>query len=385
MWLASHLSHEFGATKFVFETISNLSKKHVVDLYVQKSSIELQKKFENIPIKIKNLNKYSTGDILFWLNFKKQINKEIKFLKSIFQNYDVVVSSMFPMNILGNSIGLPHLQYCFEPFAFFWDPYMINSLSFPKRLFLNILKKKYGPLDITATQNANVILTVNNGTKKWISKIYGTNSIPTYLGVDTKHFKKYYDKNMINTYAGKKIIIHSTDWTPLKRTSWLIEQLSEILTNNDVILLITEVVIQGDDKIKALKIIKEKNLTNVKLLGNVSYDILPKYYSLSDIAIYSGIGAGASAASLFVLECMACKTPVIRTGDSIEEIEHGKTGFLFEKDDEESFKKFTLQLLFDDKLREKFGIASNNFIMEKYSWEKVSNIIEKECFRLIRS
>ena len=34
---------------------------------------------------------------------------------------------------------------------------------------------------------------------------------------------------------------------------------------------------------------------------------------------------------LFVLECMACQTPVIRTNDSDEEIEHEKTGFLFEK------------------------------------------------------
>ena len=385
LWLVPHLTYEFGATKFIFTVISNLTKNHTVDLYVQKSSDMLKKKFQDIPVTITDLDKYSTGDIQFWFNFKNQINNDVKLLKNIAHKYDVVISTMFPMNIVGNSLGIPHVQYCFEPFAFFWDPLMINSLSISKRLFLNLFRKKFGKLDIENTKKSDIILTVNKGTKKWISKIYDVDSIPTYLGVDTNHFKKNYDKNLLKKYNGKKIIIHSTDWTPIKRTSWLIEQFSEMYSQReDIVLLITEISDGWDDKHKSLKIIKEKNLKNIILLGTVSYDMLPKYYSLADIAIYSGIGSGASAASLFVLECMACQTPVIRTNDSDEEIEHEKTGFLFEKNDKESFKKYVIKLLNDDKLREKFGLEAESFILEKYSWKKVTDIIEKECLSLIK-
>ena len=150
----------------------------------------------------------------------------------------------------------------------------------------------------------------------------------------------------------------------------------------DSLLLITEVFTTGKERDLAIKKINEHNL-NVILCGFVPQEMLPKFYSIADIAIYAGIGQGASAASLFVLECMACETPVIRTNDTNEEVEHEKTGYLFEAEDTVNFQKYVLDLLSDESLREKFGKSARQFIEENYSWKKVSEIFEQNCLKLL--
>lgn len=384
MWLHSHLTHWYGGTKFVYEVIKELSKTHKITLFVQKSSKDIESKFLEIPINVTSLSNSSTGDAKFWINFQREINKQIHYLKKEASNYDVVISSMFPMNIIGNSIGIPHLQYCFEPFAFFWDTSMIQNLPILKRIFLKFVRWRFGKLDIQSTRESKKILTVNSGTQKWISVIYNQDSTPTLLGVDTSFFKPIPNKELEERYKNKKVIIHSTDWTPLKRTNWLIDEFKKInQKKEDSILLITEVQTKGTERELAIKKIKSMKTENIKLCGFVSVDMIPAYYSLADLAIYTGIGQGASAASLFVLECMACETPVVRTNDTDEEVEHGKTGFLFEKNDSDSFQKYVLKLLEDEHLNNEFAVTARRFIEEKYSWKKVADIFEKSMNEIL--
>ena len=385
MWLHSHLSFWGGGTKFVYQVIEELTKNNTVDLFVQKSSPEILQKFQKI-CKVDTLSGLSTGDKLFWLNFEKQILKETSLLKNVSKDYDIVISSMFPMNVHANNLEIPHIQYCFEPFAFFWDKFMIKSMPLQKKLFLKLLKQKFGKKDLDSTKKATRILTVNSGTKNWVSKIYERDSIPTLLGVDTKFFKTIIDESLQKKYTDKKIIIHSTDWTPLKRTAWLVDQFIEISSKIDnVQLLITEVKTEGKERDLILKKIKENKLDNIELCGFVAIENLPAYYSLANIGVYTGIGQGASAASLFVLECMACQTPVVRTNDTNEEVEHNKSGFLFDKDDSQGFQKYVCDLLDNTSKQEEFAKFARERIIEKYSWKKVSDIFEKNCLDLVKS
>lgn len=383
MWLHSQLTNWFGGTRFVYNTINKMSENHTVNLFVQKSSDEIVKDFKDSQINVKTLSKYSTGDSFFWFNFENQIKREVDFLKKITAEYDVVISSVFPMNVVANSIGIPHIQYIFEPFAFFWDPFMIDKLPLSKKLSLKILRRKFGKLDLVHTQKSAKILTVNSGTQKAILNIYGMQSVPTLLGVDTSFFKNNIDKKLKDEFVNKKIIIHSTDWTPLKRTNWLIDQFIEINSKIDnLVLLITEVTDKGYEKDIVLKKIRKNNLNNIKLCGNVPTKDLPKYYSLADVAVYPGVGEGASSASLFVLECMACEIPAIRTDTVHDEVIHNENGFLFNYDDPVSFQEYVIKLLNNGLLKEQFGKNARRHIIENYSWEKVANIIEKECLSL---
>ena len=377
MWLHSHLSLPGGGVKYVLEVIRELSKNHDVDLYVQKALPQFEKQFKDAGINLTIMSKYSTSDILFWLNFSRQIKNEINFLKNQAKNYDVVISSMFPMNIISNSLNLPHLQICFQPFAFFWDPLMIKKLPVSKRLFLYFLRSKFGKLDIDSTQQSRKILTINNGSKNSILQIYHKDSTPTFMGVDVHVVNLEIDKK----YVGKKIILHSTDWTPLKKTSWLIQQFGLIQKKYpDVVLLITEPKIDPMLKKIELEKIKKDAIENIEFLGTVPSDVLPQYYALADMVVYPGFGSGITT-SLFVLECMAYETPAIVSNDASEDVEAGKTGLVFNTDDE--FQKCILTLLSNDDMRLTLGKQARAYVLQKHSWPNVAKIFETQCLEII--
>jgi glycosyltransferase involved in cell wall biosynthesis len=384
MWLHSHLSYWGGGTKYIFEVMKELSKKHEISLFVQKSSNKISEKFSEIPINVTTLDNLSTGDISFWFNFDKIIKKETRELKENKGKFDIIVSSMFPMNVIANKIGLPHIQYCFEPFAFFWDSNMIDNLPIFKKIPLKYFKGKYVNEDLKATEKSTRILTVNNETVDWIKKIYSRESIPTLLGVDTEKYQKKNNEELQKKYKNKIIIIHSTDWTPLKRTNWLIDQFIKIASSEkNMVLLITEVITSGKERDIAFKKIQSMKAKNIELCGFIDNDLLSSYYSMADFAIYSGIGEGASAASLFVLECLACETPVIRTNYTDEEVIHGKTGYLFSQDNEKEFQKYVINLCKNKQLCNEMGKNGREFIKKRYSWSNVSKIFDQNFKELL--
>jgi len=385
LWLHPALYLSGGGTRYVSEAIQELSKRHNVELYVQKALPKYIKQYKTAGISVNVLSKYSTGDVFFWINFKNQIKNEIKFLKTIEKNFDIVISSMFPMNVVANSLNLPHLQSCFQPYAFFWDPHMISNLPSFKKFIVKFLKFIYGKYDLDATKKSDEISTVISDIQFWIEKVYGRKSFVNPAGVNTNFFKPTSDLELEKKYDGKKIILHSTDWTPLKRTSWLVDQFNSLQSKiKNSVLLIIESNLQGTERDKVVKKIKEKNILNVELCGFIPEDKLPAYYSLADVSVYCGIGEGAGSASYIVLESMACETPVLRTNLTHDEVEHEKTGYLFDPNDEVIFKKFLKKLLDDPTLASEFGKSGRDFIIKHRSWENFVLTWEKYFVKILK-
>jgi glycosyltransferase involved in cell wall biosynthesis len=283
------------------------------------------------------------------------------------------------MNLIAQNLKLKHLQFCFQPYAFFWDTELINSLPFSKKILLKFYKKLFGKLDISATKSSDSILTINDGSKTAIERVYGKKSIPTNMGIDIQKNKS--DKNLLNLGNHKKII-HTTDWSPLKNSLWLIEQFS-ILQNHfsNVTLMITETNIDSSEKNKALKLIKEKNLKNIIFLGTLSLDDYSKYLRSSDIVIYSGTGSGITT-SLFVLECMALGIPSLVSEQGSEDVSNGNTGFVYATDAE--FQNYLIKLLDNDELRSELGTNAKTYVIKKHSWMNVGKIFQKEIMELIK-
>ena len=200
------------------------------------------------------------------------------------------------------------------------------------------------------------------------------------MGVDVD-VSKVLDSGIKKKYRGKKIILHSTDWTPLKKTLWLIQQFRHICDkHHDAVLLITEPKIDTKLKREALKKIQKESINNIEFLGSVPSDLLFNYYSLADIVVYPGSGSGITT-SLFVLECMAYETPAVVSYDASEDIEHGKTGFVFKTDAE--FQKYVLELLENDDMRLTIGKQAKEYVLQKHSWKNVAQIIENQCLEII--
>jgi len=382
MFLASHLTNSSGGTKFIFLLAKELSKKHHLTLFLQKTPTFFKNELEDANIDIKIISDCSTGDLKFWLTFPNQIKKQIKYLKNESQKYDVAISIIFPMNILANSINLPHVQHCFQPFAFFWDSILISKLPISQRIFLKIMKKLYGKLDIMYTKKSNIISTPTQEVSNYVKEFYGKDSVPTSAGVDLI-FKPSFNSTLKKKYLEQKILIHSTDWTFTKNTNWLIDQFIEISKKiKNIKLLITEIKNSGSERDLAIQKIKKYNL-NIELCGFIPESLLPDYYSIADLGIYTGVAFKNSAASLWVLECMACETPVLRTNNTNSEIEHGKTGYLFDIDNPQEFQKYIITLLENDDLRNKFGKSAREFILNHRTWEQIAKLFAENCFYAI--
>jgi len=379
-WLHPHFQYWMGGTKFIFEVTRRLRKEVNLTLFVLTADPEIKRLFEREGLTVVSVSAKSTHSLLFWSLFPYWTKRCIGRLKNEVMGYDLLISSMFPMNWMVLHFPKVHIQYCFEPFAFFHDQQMIKGFSLFKRAMLRTLKFLYEGLDIQATQNADKILTVNQGTVRWIEKVYRRNSIPTYLGVDTDFFRKGRDENLSLKYSGQKVIVHSTDYTPLKRTDVLIRALPEMRKEiPNLKLLITHTVDDRRGLKKIIQLAEHLDVRNhVEILGFVENEKLPYYYSLADVAVYPGIGSGASAASLFVLEAMACETPVVRTSDSLEEVIDGESGFLFHPNEIEDMVKKIVHLLKDDGLRKRMGIQARERVKTLYNWDSVSKIILEE-------
>ena len=173
MWLHSHITNASGSSKFLYNVLKNLSKFFEITLFVQKPITFFNVEFKKLPIDIITLSNSSTSDLNFWLNFSSEVKKQKLFLKDQSKNYDLVISSFFPMNIIAQNLGLKHLQFCFQPYAFFWDDDLIKSLPFSKKILLKFYKKLFKNLDLIATKSSDTLLTINEGSRNSIEIIYG--------------------------------------------------------------------------------------------------------------------------------------------------------------------------------------------------------------------
>src|SRR3989337_625543 len=125
IWLHSHFLYWMGGTKFIYQVISEIKKSRKIGKII--IGVERSSKL----IKKNNLKLKDT----------------------------IVISSMFPMNVVAEFSGIKHIQNCYEPFAFFYDEEFISQFSWLRKIFLKILALIYIPLDTWATKRAEVLLT----------------------------------------------------------------------------------------------------------------------------------------------------------------------------------------------------------------------------------
>lgn len=313
----------------------------------------------------------TSTSIFYWLFFPFfQILNYFKLKKRVSKG-DIVISTMFPFNFFGSLLSEKHIYYCFEPFAFFYDEDLMRQSGNIKYWLLLFLKNLYGYLDYVGTRSANKILAINPSVGAHIKNIYKI--LPadyTYLGVDSNHFKP-----VGHTHKKNLVFFHSTDYTLLKGTQYLVETLDLIAPHKDKFKIIISDSIT-DSKAKRRFVDRVENLglrNSVKFIGHVSYSDLPKYYSLADCYLFLGSPAsqGASAASLSVLEAQSCGLPVIRSIGNDDEIIPGKTGYYIDPRKKMRFARLLITLIENPKKITSLAKNCRKRITSKYTWSNV--------------
>lgn len=374
VWLHSHTLLSTGGTRFIHEVLKRLAIKYNVLLVVEKTSTEWKKNFEKDNVKVAEISDKTSTSIIYWAILPYYLIKNFFEIKKIVKSEDIVISSMFPFNFLGSQISKNHIYYCFEPFAFFYDEPLMKESGKIKYLLLKILKYIYSPIDKTGTRNANALLAINPSVGKYIKKIYGVNANEfTYLGVDTKHFSPKKVKKTKQT-----VFYHSTDYTSLKGTQYLIEILPKLKNYSDQFkILISDSISNSSLKQYFTTKIIENNLENsIQFVGHLSYKDLPDYYSKSDCYLFLGnpLSQGASAASLSVLEAQSCSLPVLRSIGNNDEIVNKQTGFFVDPTNSEELAKKMIFLIKNKKYLFKLSKNCRKHITSKYTWDNVTKV-----------
>ena len=387
IWLHSHFMYWMGGTKYLFEVVSRLKNKFDITVIVENASPLAKKYYKDSGIKLVSMNKTTSISPIYWLTFPYQLYKSEKFVSNyINKNLDrktVVVSNMFPMNVIASRLPYMHVQYCFEPFAFFHDPEFIKNFPLTKRLFIILISILYKGYDIEASSKASRIITLNNTTAKYIKEIYGQTPEISYTGINTKHFRPYVNKKLEDKYNNKKVIIHSTDYTPVKGTERMIRIFAKVKEKEPrAHLLITSTIDNNPEKQRLEEIAKSLGVRkSIEFLGFVDYDLLPQYYSLAKALVQCSYSerSGTTSMALPVKESMAAGTMAIRFPVKNEDVEDGVTGYLVDPRNEKEMVDKILKILDMGSIAYKKAVKrARSYIVKKYTWKNTADIIYKE-------
>ena len=382
LWMHSHFSHWMGGTVFIFELLKKLRMHCCVEIVIQNGNQDVVNKFSGENFVVHNLGSPSTNVKSFWLNFFRNCNKDAKKIQEIIDcnGFDIIISSMFPTNFIASKLkNIDIYQYCYEPYAPFWDPVHINNLSLKKRFAVNFFKYIYGRFDLSATRRAVRVFTLSPETKQSIFSIYKVDSVVTHLGADLDFYRHLEEPSIAKKFKENQILLHNTDFSPPKRTDFLLDCMPAIISKIPSAKLLITCSIDDPKKIKKLTndITSRGIASHVIVLGWVQYELLPCYYSLADLVIYCGTsdGSGASAVSLFVIEAMACGTPCLRSNDSKTEVLDGINGELFNPLDHSEFIGKCISLLVNQDLLDLYASKCRSYVENKYSWDNAAKIV----------
>ncbi len=115
----------------------------------------------------------------------------------------------------------------------------------------------------------------------------------------------------------------------------------------------------------------------VKFVGYVKNEVLPEIFRMADVFVLPSITA--EAFGIVILEAMASGLPVVATdvGGIPEIVMESESGLLVPPGNELELRNAIQKLLLDDKLRERLGSNGRKAVEERYSWNRVTEQIEK--------
>ncbi len=135
----------------------------------------------------------------------------------------------------------------------------------------------------------------------------------------------------------------------------------------------------GPFKKECQELIKKLNIKNVKFVGNVSYDDVPYYYTLSDVFVLptrflDSQNQNCEAWGLVLNEVMSIGKPVIATsavGAAFDLIHDGENGYLVEESNIEAMK-YAMQKILSKKPKQ-MGTASKRIVKKVCNYKQMAN------------
>lgn len=386
VWCYPHLKFFQGGTRFLFEVLSRFDNSYEKTLVTSGPKTEVTTLFEDQGLTVKSLIPLTTNSKIYWLFFPFFFIMEFIKAYPILDNADRRVATLFPSNLICAVHSLitrkSFIYYCYEPFPFLQNPAFINTYPPAQRVFLSLMRFLYAPLDTWATRKATTVLTLNEVTKRMIAEVYNKESVVTLMGVNSSHFRPQSENQISRLYSGKQLIVHSTDYTEMKRTDLAIQSIAQLVKKYPkLFLVITSTQPNSPRKQRYVDLANELGIgKHVEFAGLIAYDDLPKYYSAACCYLSTSYDEmlGTTSSNLPVKESMACETPAIRADITTEDVQDSVTGFLVNPRNTKKVSKKIAYLLDHPTEAKAMGKRARKTITDLYTWEHVVQIISQE-------
>ncbi len=120
------------------------------------------------------------------------------------------------------------------------------------------------------------------------------------------------------------------------------------------------------------RILGERYVEDVEVIGGVPYDDLPRYYRTADI--FCSPATGGESFGIVLLEAMAAGAPVLASNipGYAGVVDDGETGLLFEPNDEVSLANAIVRLMQQPELRARMA-AKGRVHVQRFSWDRVAS------------
>jgi glycosyltransferase involved in cell wall biosynthesis len=252
-----------------------------------------------------------------------------------------------------------------QPFVF--GP--ISAHVYPRPVDEKTLSKLTSWLHRKTIQNCDRLVTVTDQVKALYSKVFDAEKIWTIpLGVDANLFVPQKNVSQRDDYE----ILFAGYLYKLKGAEYLVKAMQIVAKEHEGVKL--RIVGNGPDKPRLKKLAKALQIgEKVIFEGFVPHNEMPAYYQGCDIFCFPTLGEPFGKA---VIEAMACAKPVIASniGGPAEIIRNEETGLLVPPAQPKSLATKINELLDDEKKTKQMGANARKTVIERYSWEKISEI-----------
>jgi N-acetyl-alpha-D-glucosaminyl L-malate synthase BshA len=230
--------------------------------------------------------------------------------------------------------------------------------------------RSYFPITKFSIEQSNGITSISEFISKRTAEVFGVDNpvrvIPNFVNLET--YRPDQEKTAARRFApaGEKLLIHLSNFRPVKRVLDCIHILARVLRAVPAHLLMVG---DGPDRGPAENLTRDLGIDDhVSFLGK--QDHVERLIPLAHVLL---MPSELEAFGLAALEAMACGVPPIGTaaGGVPELITHGVDGFIEPVGDVDAQAERAIELLTDDRLHARMAVAARKTAADRFSTEQI--------------
>jgi len=310
-----------------------------------------------------------------------------------FPPYDLALASKILEVAQNQHLDVLHMHYAI-PHA--TAAYLAREMLKPKRYlpFVTTLhgtditlvgsRSSFLPITRFSITQSDAVTAISHYLAQETCRIFGhcgVEVIPNFINAE--EYKRCYNPALNASLApnGEKLIMHVSNFRPVKRIGDCIHTLAQIRRLNADLRVRLVMCGDGPERAGAEKLARDYGLTDQVLFAGQVPDIA-NYLSAADLLL---VPSETESFGLAALEAMACEVPVIatRTGGLPEVIRDGETGYLVELGDTQSMGERAIELLTNEKKRQEMGARGRRWAVDQFNTERVIPQYEQLYERVI--